>query len=126
MEYDEDKIDEVVFALLSLTAHDGDEYGCRVWKTYDWDVMNRLHEKQLIDNPVSKSKSVVMSAESLKKSQALFDKIFEKMGSGLHFNTKYCAAAHLASPRALRAASKSGSEPSGIRSDPRHQKKTPP
>jgi hypothetical protein len=41
MEVDNDKIDEAVLALLYLTLHDG----ARAWKSFDWDAMNRLHEK---------------------------------------------------------------------------------
>lgn len=47
MEIDEEKIDQAVLALLHLTLHDGD----RAWKSFDWDAMNRLHEKGLICNP---------------------------------------------------------------------------
>lgn len=36
---DLDKIDDTVLALLSLTLHDG----CRAWKGFDWDTMDRLH-----------------------------------------------------------------------------------
>ena len=42
MEIDEEKIDDAVLALLYLTLHDGG----RVWKSMDWEVMNRLHEKK--------------------------------------------------------------------------------
>ena len=41
MEEDSDKIDEAVLALLYLTFHDKN----RAWKSFDWDAMNRLHEK---------------------------------------------------------------------------------
>ena len=44
MEYDEDKIDEVVLALLYLTSS-SDKICTRAWKGQDWDAMNRLHEK---------------------------------------------------------------------------------
>ena len=65
MNIDEEKIDDAVIALLFLSLHDGD----RVWKAMDWDAMNRLHEKGLISNPVSKTKSVLLSDEGLKKSE---------------------------------------------------------
>jgi len=52
MELDIDRIDAAVLALLLLGLHDG----CRVWKTFDWDVMNRLHEKGFISNPIGKAK----------------------------------------------------------------------
>lgn len=72
MAIDEDKIDESILALLYLTLHDG----CRAWKSFDWDAMNRLHEKGLIGNPVGKAKSVVFTEEGLKESERLFQKLF--------------------------------------------------
>ncbi|TDP39180.1 hypothetical protein DEU29_10375 [Idiomarina aquatica] len=74
MKVDEDKVDEAVLALLQLTLHDG----CRSWKSFDWDVMNRLHEKGLIGNPVGKSKSVLLTEDGLKESERLFKKFFAK------------------------------------------------
>ncbi len=77
MEYDKDKVDEFTLALLYLVAHDRQEgYGARAWKGFDWDTMNRLHEKGLISNPVSKAKSVVMTEEGFKKAEELFRKLF--------------------------------------------------
>jgi hypothetical protein len=49
MEIDTEKKDEAVLALLYLTLHDGS----RAWKSFDWDAMNRLHEKGFISNPVT-------------------------------------------------------------------------
>ena len=72
MDYDPDKVDETVLALLYLTLHDG----VRVWKYFDWEAMNRLHEKGYISNPVGKAKSVVLTEEGLKESERLFKKLF--------------------------------------------------
>ena len=74
MEIDEEKIDEAVLALLYLTLHDGG----RAWKSFDWDAMNRLHEKGLIENPVGKGKSILFTEEGLKESERLFQKHFAK------------------------------------------------
>ena len=74
MEYDEDKVDEMVLALLFLTLHD--DY--RAWKGHDWGAMNRLHEKGMIDDPVNKNKSVVLTEEGLERSRELFIKHFAK------------------------------------------------
>lgn len=74
MEIDTDKIDDVVLALLSLTLHQGD----RAWKGHDWAVLNRLYQKGMIDNPVSKAKSVVLTEEGLAASERLFRELFEK------------------------------------------------
>jgi Domain of unknown function (DUF6429) len=51
VEIDTDNIDETVLALLYLTLHNGN----RAWKEFDWDVINRLHEKGMIDNPIGKA-----------------------------------------------------------------------
>ncbi|QEW06604.1 DUF6429 family protein [Nitrincola iocasae] len=74
MEIDEEKIDEAVLALLYLTLHDSG----RAWKSFDWDAMNRLHEKELIENPVGKAKSILFTEEGLKESERLFQKLFSK------------------------------------------------
>ena len=74
MQIDTDKIDEAVLALLFLTLHDG----ARAWKSFDWDAMNRLHEKDLISDPVGKAKSVLLSERGLKESERLFEKLFTK------------------------------------------------
>jgi hypothetical protein len=74
MQIDEEKIDETVLALLYLTLHDG----VRAWKGIDWDAMNRLHEKGLIENPVSKAKSVVLTEEGLEEARRLFEAFFAK------------------------------------------------
>jgi hypothetical protein len=42
MELDTDKIDDAVLALLLLG-----ESGGRAWKGFDWEAMNRLHEKRV-------------------------------------------------------------------------------
>lgn len=73
--YNADKVDEVVLALLQLTLHD--ERGIpRAWKGFDWDTLNRLHHKNLIGNPRSKSKSVVLTEQGLIRSAELFEKHF--------------------------------------------------
>jgi hypothetical protein len=73
-DYDRDKVDEVVLALMYLTLHDGQ----RAWKGFDWDTLDRLYEKGLIDNPRSKAKSVWLSEEGLAKSERLFEQYFGK------------------------------------------------
>ena len=75
MEYDQDKVDEIVLALLYLTSTK-DKYGTRAWKGMDWGVMNRLHEKGYISNPKTKALSIVLSEEGEKRSGELFFKHF--------------------------------------------------
>ena len=65
-------VDEAVLALLSLGLHDG----YRAWKGFDWDAMDRLHEKGFISDPRSKAKSVVLTEEGLSRSRELFDRLF--------------------------------------------------
>ncbi|MDR5906777.1 DUF6429 family protein [Franzmannia qiaohouensis] len=74
MDVDEDKFDEAVLALLYLTLHDPG----RAWESFDWDAMGRLHEKRLIESPVGKAKSVLLTDEGLKESERLFHKLFSK------------------------------------------------
>jgi len=74
MEYDQDKVDDVVLALLNLTLHDG----ARAWKGFDFDVMDRLYAKGYILDPHNKNKSVVLTQEGLKRSEDLFEKHFGK------------------------------------------------
>ncbi len=74
MEIDQEKIDEAVIALLYLTLHDNN----RAWKSFDWGVLNRLHEKGLISDPVNKTKSILFTDIGLKKSEELFKQLFTK------------------------------------------------
>lgn len=74
MEYDEDKIDEMVLALLWLGLHDER----RVWKGHDWDAMDRLHAKSYISDPQSKAKSVVLTEEGERRSRELFERHFTR------------------------------------------------
>src|SRR5207244_7944447 len=50
MTLDNDKIDRAVLALLYLGLHDV----ARAWKGFDWEAMNRLHEKGFISDPRGK------------------------------------------------------------------------
>ena len=74
MPVETNKIDDAVLALLYLTLHDGN----RAWKGFEWETLNRLHEKGMIDNPVGKVKSVVLTEEGLRRSKSLFETMFAK------------------------------------------------
>ena len=79
MNYDTDKIDEYTLALLYLGVSDRHEgFGARAWKGFDWDTMNRLHEKGYISNPIGKAKSVGMTEEGFLKAKELFERHFVK------------------------------------------------
>lgn len=72
MAIDKDKIDDAVLALLFLTC-DQDR---RAWKGFDWNAMNRLHEKGFIGDPVNKAKSVWLTDDGLARSERLFREMF--------------------------------------------------
>jgi hypothetical protein len=77
VEYDKDKVDEMVLALLYLTSFD-DGPATRAWKGHDWEAMDRLFEKGFISDPKSKAKSVILSAEGKGQSEELFRRHFGK------------------------------------------------
>jgi hypothetical protein len=77
MDYNQGKVDDMVLALLHLTTFK-DESGSRAWKGQDWEVMNRLHEKGLIDNPKSKARSVEVTEKGRQMSEDLFRKYFAR------------------------------------------------
>lgn len=66
------RIDETVLALLLLGLHDGD----RVWKTFDWEAMGRLHARGLISNPASRTKSVQLTQAGLETAHQAYDALF--------------------------------------------------
>jgi hypothetical protein len=77
MEMDEHKVDEISLALLYLTTFK-DKFGFRAWKSYSWEVLDRLHESSYIDDPRSKARSVVLTDEGVQRSKALFEKYFAR------------------------------------------------
>ncbi|MFA5057895.1 MAG: DUF6429 family protein [Opitutaceae bacterium] len=79
MDYDTDKVDEAVLALLWLTSfREKKDWPLRAWKGHDWDAMNRLFEKGYIGDPKGKAKSVVLTDEGERRSEELFEKLFGK------------------------------------------------
>ena len=77
MDYDNDKVDDMMLALLFLTTFE-DGPVLRAWKGMDWDVSDRLHEKGYIANPRGKTKSVVLTEEGARRSKELFETYFAK------------------------------------------------
>jgi DNA-binding PadR family transcriptional regulator len=75
MEYDKDKVDEMVLALLNLTMFEN-QSELRAWKGLDWDTLDRLHQKGYISDPKSKAKSVAMTEEGAKRARDLFERHF--------------------------------------------------
>ena len=74
MDIDRDKIDDAVLGLLWLTLHEER----RAWKGFDWAALERLHQKGLIEDPVNKTKSVILSDVGLRQSERLFKALFTR------------------------------------------------
>ena len=74
MNYDTNKVDDMVLALLHLTSS-SDQGIVRAWKSHDWDALDRLCEKGLISDPKTKTKSVVLSEEGAQRARELFQKL---------------------------------------------------
>lgn len=86
MNYDEEKIDEYTLALLYLVIHERHEgLGARAWKGFDWDTLNRLHEKGYITNPIGKAKSIGVTEEGFHKAKELFERHFFKEAETIPF-----------------------------------------
>ena len=113
MELNTDRIDAAVLALLLLGLHDG----CRVWKTFDWDAMNRLHEKGFISDPVSKAKSVVITVQGQREAERLFRTMFAAYRSGQSASYSppiRCSCSPCAVAARSNAASSSSAEPNDV------------
>lgn len=74
MQPDTGKIDQAILGLLYLTLHDE----CRAWKSFDWEAMNRPHAQGLIEDPVNRTKSVVLTERGRAESKRLFEELFAK------------------------------------------------
>jgi hypothetical protein len=72
MKYDEAKIDDAVLALLGALQF---EPG-RVWKRYDFAVMDRLHEAGMIADPHGHQESIFLTEDGLRRSATLAEKMF--------------------------------------------------
>lgn len=72
-ELDADKLAEAALGLLYLTFN-----GDAVWKGLDFNLMNVLHEKGWISDPVSKAKSVVLTMEGRRVAKGFMLKHFGK------------------------------------------------
>jgi len=75
LEIDEEKLEQVVLALLHLNSFkEGD--GKRAWKSLPWEVMDSLHQKGYISDPANKNKSVWLTETGAKLAEELFEKLF--------------------------------------------------
>jgi hypothetical protein len=62
MEYDKAKIEEAMLALLGVFEFENG----RVWKRYDFEVMDALHARDLITNPHGHRESVYLTEYGLR------------------------------------------------------------
>jgi hypothetical protein len=81
MDYDKDMVNEMTLALLYLVMH-GNHGEERAWKGFDWETMDRLHEKKYISDPRSKAKSVALLGDAARRSKELFERHFGKKNEG--------------------------------------------
>jgi len=76
MEYDKDKVDEMMLALLYLTSSH-DQYGTKAWKGINVEILDRLFQKGYISDPNSKTPTMTLSKEGADLSKQLFFKYFD-------------------------------------------------
>lgn len=72
MKYDDQKISEVVLALLGVFEFENG----RAWKRIEFSVMDKLFEKGYISDPKGKSESVYLTEEGLQLAKELAEKHF--------------------------------------------------
>ncbi|SEL84481.1 hypothetical protein SAMN05216214_1351 [Atopomonas hussainii] len=72
MKYDDQKILEVVLALLGVFEFENG----RVWKRFEFSVFDELFEKGYISDPKGKSESVYLTEEGLQLAKELAQKHF--------------------------------------------------
>jgi hypothetical protein len=75
MDYDREKVNEIVLALLYLTSSPVTE-GARAWKGLPLEVLNNLVQKGYISDNNSKTPILTLSAEGARLSKELFFKYF--------------------------------------------------
>jgi hypothetical protein len=76
MNYNKEKVDEMVLALLYLTSSH-DQYGTKAWKGLHFESLDRLFKKGLISDPNSKTPTLILSKEAEKLSKELFFRYFD-------------------------------------------------
>jgi len=78
MSYDQDRIEDAVLALLVAFSFDNG----RTWKGFDFEVMDRLHARGLIDDPKGKAKSVWLTPEGLESGRKSAERLFGGSSAG--------------------------------------------
>lgn len=72
MEYDDKLMEDAVLALLAALSSDKGN----AWKSFDFEIMNRLHEQGFISNPVNKNKSVWLTEEGMERGRKIAQRLF--------------------------------------------------
>ena len=80
MEYDRDKVDEVVLALMYLTLFD-DDYGCCAWTRFDEDILERLRAKGFVGTNGESNDSVRVTPEGVRRAEETFYRFFSATGT---------------------------------------------
>ena len=65
-------VDDAALAIMLLGLHEG----WRTWKGFDWEVLDRLHDKGFITDSKTKTKSVIFTEKGWEESQRLFERLF--------------------------------------------------
>ncbi len=94
--YDEEKVAEVVLALLYLNLwYDGRPplAYCRAWKSLPWGAMDRLYEQGYISDPRSRAKSVAFTPEGLHQAREVCRRLFARREAEMP--APDCLQAHL-------------------------------
>lgn len=74
MNLDDTKIEDAVLALLAVFSFDNGWS----WKNFDFDVMDRLHQKGFIFDPKRRTKSVGLTDEGLARGLEIARVLFAK------------------------------------------------
>jgi hypothetical protein len=115
MTLDPAKIEDAVLALLLLGLHDGG----RAWKGFDWDALNRLHERGYISDPRGRAKSVVFTDEGLARAGRLLAELFGKAdGTGRGANSSPAGFPAPPTARSTRQSAGTDRTPSKVRCTP--------
>lgn len=72
-DYDREKVDEIVLALMYLTLHDS----YRAWKGFDWEVLAQLYEKGWIETHKVRRSRCCSPRKVLQNQRACFSTISE-------------------------------------------------
>lgn len=72
MEYDDQRIENAVLALLATFSFNGGN----TWRGFDFEVMDKLYEQGFITQPKGRAKSVWLTPEGLERGRQLARLLF--------------------------------------------------